>query len=59
MCRRREYEAVVRTIIAEEKGATVVTVRGADVAGSVSLPQPKETLRPGTVVRITVESGPR
>jgi hypothetical protein len=30
MCRRREYEAVVRAVIAEDKGATVVTLRKAE-----------------------------
>lgn len=57
MCRRREYEAVARAVIAEEKGVTVVTLRGDEASGSLSLPQPKETLPPGTLVRITVESG--
>lgn len=57
MGRRRAYEAVIRAVIAEDRGATVVTLRGVEASGSLSLPQPKETLKPGTVVRITVESG--
>ena len=56
MCRRREYEAVVLAVIAEHAGATVITLRGSEASGSLSLQQPKETLQPGTVVRITVES---
>lgn len=56
MCRRREYEAVVRAVIASDGAATVVTVRGVAASGSLSLPQPRETLPPGSIVRITVES---
>ena len=47
---------MVRAVITEDKGATVVTLWGAEASGSLSLPQPKETLTPGTVVRMTVES---
>ncbi len=56
MCRKREYEAEVRAVIGEDKGSTVVTMRGPNVAGSLSLPLPVETLKPGTIVRVTVES---
>ena len=56
MCRKREYEAEVRAVIGEEKGNTVVTMRGAEVAGSLALPLPVEMLKPGTIVRVTVES---
>lgn len=59
MGRRREYEATIRAMIASEKDATVVTLRGTNVSGALSLSQPKETLPPGTVVRITVETGER
>jgi hypothetical protein len=51
----RQHEAEVRAAIAEEKGNTVVTVRGPDVSGSLVLPLPAETLRVGTAVRVTVE----
>lgn len=56
MCRRREYEADVRAVIAEEKANTAVTLRWPELSGSTALPQPKETLEPGTVVQVTVES---
>jgi hypothetical protein len=55
MGRRRAYELVVGAVIAEHAGATVVTLREAEASSSLSLPQPKETLKPGTVVRITIE----
>ena len=56
MGRRRNYEATVRAVIAEDGSATVVTLRGTEASGSLSLPQPRETLPPGTVIRITVEA---
>ncbi len=56
MCRRREYEAEVRAVIAEKGGQTVVTMRGPEMSGSLALPVPAKTLPPGTVVRVTVES---
>jgi hypothetical protein len=48
----REPGGTSRTLHRRDKGATVVTLRGAEASGSLSLPQP------GTVVRIVVESGP-
>jgi len=56
MRRGREYEAVVRAVIAEKGGETVVTLQGNKVSGALTVAQPEETLQPGTVVRIGVES---
>jgi len=52
----REYEAVVRAVIAEKGNETVVTLEGNKVSGARTLDQPRETLQPGVVVRIVVES---